>query len=187
LICEIATLEFPVLVIVTFWVAEEVPVVTFPKLKLVGLMPRVSVAAIPVPLRPTEVGEVGALLTIEMLPDTVPTEVGRKATVIVVCCPAFTFRGSENPLTVKNAEPISVTWVMVSVAVPVFLIIRTCDKLVPTTPFTKLTDVGFTWIAGAGAGFTVSVAALLVTVPAVLLTTTRKVDPLSAVADAGVV
>jgi hypothetical protein len=57
-------------------VAEEVPVVTFPKLKLVGLMPNVSVAAIPVPVRPTDVGEVGALLTNEMLPDVDPTAVG---------------------------------------------------------------------------------------------------------------
>ena len=73
------------LVIVTFCAAEEVPVVTFPKLRLVGLMPNVRVAAIPVPLRPTDVGEVGALLTIEMLPDADPTTVGRKATVMVVC------------------------------------------------------------------------------------------------------
>ena len=42
-------------------------------------------------------------------------------------------------------------------------------------------------MAGAGAGLTVSVAALLVTVPAVLLTTTEKVDPLSVVVVAGVV
>src|SRR6267143_73280 len=39
------------------------------------------------------------LLTIEMLPDAEPTDVGRKATVIEVCCPAFTFKGRENPLT----------------------------------------------------------------------------------------
>ena len=42
-------------------------------------------------------------------------------------------------------------------------------------------------MAGAAAGFTVSVAALLVTVPAVLLTMTRKVDPLSVVVVPGVV
>ncbi len=96
------------LVIVTFCVAEEVPVVTFPKLRLVGLMLRVRIAAMPVPLRATEVGEVGALLTIEMLPDAEPITVGRKATVIVVCCPAFTFKGSKNPLTLK-AEPVAVT------------------------------------------------------------------------------
>ena len=38
-----------------------------------------------------------------------------------------------------------------------------------------------------GAGFNVSVAAALVTVPVVLLTATRNVDPLSEVAVAGVV
>ena len=110
LICEIVTLELPALVIVTFCVGEEVPVVTFPKLKPVaGLMPRVRVAAIPVPLTTTEVGDVSALLTMETLPDTGPAEVGRNVTVIVVCCPAFTFKGSEYPLTLKKAEPVSVT------------------------------------------------------------------------------
>ena len=50
------------------------------------------------------------------------------------------------------------------------------------------------WLAGwvvmegaTGAALTVRVAALLVTVPAVLLTTTSKVDPLSEVVVAGVV
>jgi len=46
------------------------------------------------------------------------------------------------------------------------------------------------WVVIVGAtraGFTVSVAALLVTVPAVLLTTTAKVAPLSAVVVVGVV
>jgi hypothetical protein len=50
------------------------------------------------------------------------------------------------------------------------------------------------WLAGdvvivgaTGAGFTVRVAAALVTVPAVLLTATVNVDPLSVVAVAGVV
>src|SRR5260370_493548 len=90
----------------------------------------------------------------DMLPDAGPTKVGRKATVIVVCCPAFTLRGNVNPLTVKAAEPVSVTWVMLKVAVPVFLMIRGRDKLVPTGAFPKL--IGLTWIAGAGAGVTVS-------------------------------
>jgi hypothetical protein len=106
---------------VTFCDAEEVPVVTFPKLRLVGLMPKVSVAAIAVPLRPTEVGEVGALLTIEIAPDTLPTEVGRKVAVIVVCLPAFTFKGSENPLTLNVADPDIVIWVMFNVAEPVLV------------------------------------------------------------------
>jgi hypothetical protein len=67
----------------------------------------VKTAAILVPLRGTDVGDVGALLTIEMLPETVPTVVGRKAAVIVVCCPAFTLSGNENPLTLKP-EPVAV-------------------------------------------------------------------------------
>ena len=70
-------------------------------------------------------------------------------------------------------------------AVPVFLMIKDWDRLVPTGSFPKL--IGFTWIAGAAAAFTVSVAALLVTVPAVFVTTTRNVDPLSEVVVAGVV
>jgi hypothetical protein len=103
------TLELPVFVIVTFWAAEEVPVVTFPKFNpVVGLIPRVRIAAIPVPLSVTGGGELGALLAMETLPDTAPTEVGRKVTEIVVCCPAFTFKGNVNPLTVKKAEPVSV-------------------------------------------------------------------------------
>jgi hypothetical protein len=42
-------------------------------------------------------------------------------------------------------------------------------------------------VGDTGAGFTVSVAAELVTVPTVLLTTTANVDPLSEVVVAGVV
>jgi hypothetical protein len=104
-IFEIVTLALPVFVMVTSCVREELPVVTLPKLRLVGLMPSVSVAAIPVPLSPTRVGDVGALLTIEMLPDAVPTDPGRKVAVIVVCFPAFTFKGRENPLTLNELEP----------------------------------------------------------------------------------
>jgi hypothetical protein len=142
-ICEIVTLELPVLVRVTVCAAEDVPVVILPKLRLVGLIPRVWVAAIPEPLREIEVGEVGALLTIEILPDAEPTTVGMNATVIVICCPAFTLRGSVNPLTV-NAEPVSFICVMLRVAVPVFLIIKAWDVVVPTTSFTKLIEVGLT-------------------------------------------
>src|SRR6266478_943787 len=128
---EIVTFEFPLLVSVA---PSELlpPTLTVPKPRLVGLMPRVKVAAIPVPFRPTEVGEPGALLTIERLPDTAPAVVGRKATVIVVCCPAATFKGSENPLTLKT-ETVGFTWVMVRAAEPVFLMIKVWDKLVPTT------------------------------------------------------
>jgi hypothetical protein len=42
-------------------------------------------------------------------------------------------------------------------------------------------------VGATGAGFTVRVAALLVAVPALLLTTTKNVEPLSEVVVAGVV
>ena len=93
---------------VTLCEAEAVFVVTLPKLRLVGLILSVKVAAIPVPVRLTGVGEVGALLTIERLPDTAPTAVGRNPAVIVVCCPAVTFNGRENPLALKT-EPVTFT------------------------------------------------------------------------------
>jgi hypothetical protein len=79
------TFELPVFVMITLCEAEEVFVVTLPKLRLVGLIPSVKVAAIPVPVRLTGVGEVGALLTMEMLPEAAPTAVGRNPSVIVVC------------------------------------------------------------------------------------------------------
>jgi len=46
---------------------------------------------------------------------------------------------------------------------------------------------GVVIVGATGAGFTVSVAAVLVTVPAVFVTTTSNVDPLSAVVVTGVV
>src|SRR5260370_3621493 len=107
LICEIVTLELPVFVIVTLCAADEVPVVTFPKVKFAGLIPRVKVLAIPVPLRLTDVGDVGALLRMDILPEASPTEAGMQATLIVLCCPAPTFKCREYPLTL-NAAPDSV-------------------------------------------------------------------------------
>jgi hypothetical protein len=140
---EIVTFALPVLVTVTVCAAEEVPVVMLPKLRLGGLMPSVRTAAIPEPLRGTGVGEVGALLTMEMVPDTEPTTVGTNATVMVVCCPAFTLNGSEKPLTLK-AEPDTFTCVMLKVAVPVFLRIKAWEVVVPTTLLLpKLIEVGF--------------------------------------------
>lgn len=91
---EMVTFEFPVFVTVTFCELL-LPIFTFPKPRVVGLIASVNVAATPVPLRVTAVGDVGALLTIDRLPDTVPVTVGRKPTVIVLCWPALIFRGRE--------------------------------------------------------------------------------------------
>jgi hypothetical protein len=59
---------------------------------------------------------------------------------------------------------------------------------VAVCPAVTVWFAGCVVIAGAtGAAFTVSVAALLVVVPALLLTTTAKVDPLSEVVVTAVV
>jgi hypothetical protein len=69
---------------------------------------------------------------------------------------------------------------------PLFVNVMVCELLVPVTTFPKLALLGVAVIC-AGVGFTVSVAGLLVTLPAALLTTTSKVDPLSDVVVTGVV
>jgi hypothetical protein len=76
---------------------------------------------------------------------------------------------------------------MVNVAVPVLVMIKSWVKLLPTTSLPKLMGLELSWMPATRAGFTVSVAFVLVTLPAVLLTTTSNVDPLSAVTVAGVV
>jgi hypothetical protein len=84
-------------------------------------------------------------------------------------------------LVAVAAVPLNFT-VLVPCVAPKFA--PTIVTEVPTRP-----DTGFRLVilGTAVAGFTVSVAAALVTVPAVLLTTTANADPLSAVVVAGVV
>ena len=55
---------------------ELVPVSTLPKLTALVLSERVCVAATPVPFNATTLGEVGALLTIVMLPLAAPAIAG---------------------------------------------------------------------------------------------------------------
>ena len=72
---EMTALEFPVFVIVTVWELE-LPTLIPAKLKLVGFAESVTVAAVPVPLRATAVGELGALLAMFTVPVRLPAVVG---------------------------------------------------------------------------------------------------------------
>ena len=101
-------------------------------------------AAIPEPLRATEVGELDALLAMEMVPETAPTDAGKKFAVTVVFCPALTLKGNDNPLSVNAVEPDAVTCVMLKVAEPVFVRIRACDSFVPIGSFPKLRELELT-------------------------------------------
>jgi hypothetical protein len=102
----IVTLEFPLFVKVTFC-EPLLPSPTFPKLKLVGLAPSSCVAATPVPLSPMESGEFGPLFTSEMVPVTLPTDVGAKTALNVALAPAAIVRGVVKPVMLK-LEPETV-------------------------------------------------------------------------------
>ena len=99
-ILEIVTFEFPVFVTVMFCELL-LPTLTFPKLRLVGLTPRVRVATTPEPLRLTDVGEVGALLTIEMFPITLAVAAGVNTALNVALFPTGIVTGVARPLTLN--------------------------------------------------------------------------------------
>ena len=94
------------------------PTVTFPKLRLVGLTPSKRVT--PVPESDTVAGELVALLAIEMLPVTLPDEVGAKMALKAVLCPAVRVRGNDSPLILKPA-PLTVACEIVTLPVPVLV------------------------------------------------------------------
>ena len=106
------------LVIVTPCVEDE-PVFTFPNATLLVLNVRISVAATPVPLKPIVVGEVGALLTIEMLPVAEPAAAGWKTALNVLVSPGLMESGTVKPEVLKPV-PLTVAWVIVSTPFPVF-------------------------------------------------------------------
>ena len=99
---EMVTFEFPVLVRLAL--SELLlPTFTLPKLRLVGFAVSTKVAVTPVPLKGIISGELGALLTSETAPVTLPAEVGANATLKVVLCPAAMVVGTGSPEMLKPA------------------------------------------------------------------------------------
>jgi hypothetical protein len=87
------------------------------------------------------VGEVGALLTIVMVPVALPLVVGVNVTVNVVFEPWLTVVGAR---FVVNAPELIVADVMFKVALPVFVRVTFWVELLPTlTPLVNETDEGF--------------------------------------------
>ena len=88
------TLEFPAFVRVT---ADALlfPIATVPKLILEELEVRNAVAAIPMPLKETVLGELEISLITETLPARTPAAFGEKTTLNVACFPAPITEGSE--------------------------------------------------------------------------------------------
>jgi hypothetical protein len=136
----------PVFVSVSVCVAE-LPVFTLPKLRLLELKLRVSVAATPAPVSATEAGEPGALLVMVRLPLALPADVGANCTLNVFDCPAFTDNGKVNPL-VLNSLPVTLTWETVNAPVPVSLSWMVWESLDPTVTLPKPTLDGVIVSAG---------------------------------------
>ena len=102
---DTVTLEFPAFVRVTLNVLL-FPTETFPKFKLDVLVVRNAVAAIPIPLKDTALGELEMSLMTETLPDKIPAAFGEKTTLNVDCFPAPITKGSEMPVMATPAAVV---------------------------------------------------------------------------------
>src|SRR5713226_2156141 len=130
------TLELPVSVSVTVCAAL-LPKFTLPKLRLVGFAVSRKVAVTPVPLRAIASGELGALLTSETAPVTLPAALGVKPTLNVALLPAAMVTGAVMPVRLKSL-PDTVAWEIVTLALPVLDSLMVCELLVPVTTLPKL-------------------------------------------------
>ena len=74
------------------------PSSTLPKAKLAGEMLTPGCAAVPVPVRATVEGELGALLVIVIVPGKLPAVVGAKMALKVALAPAAIVLGVTKPL-----------------------------------------------------------------------------------------
>jgi hypothetical protein len=120
------------------------PTLTFPKLRVDVLRPRRRVAATPVPLREIASGELGALLTRVIVPDTAPAALGPKTASNVKALLAAMVTGVVIPVVLKPA-PVTVTEEIVTVALPPLARLTVCELLVPvvTLPKAALLGVAF--------------------------------------------
>src|SRR2546422_3078498 len=92
-------------------------------------------------------GEFGASLTSETVPDALPVVVGANCTLKVLDCPGGRVRGKVRPLMVKPA-PVTLACAMVKLALPELVKVRFCTPLVPTSTLPKLTVAGVTESCG---------------------------------------
>src|SRR2546425_3321327 len=181
LICEMLTLELPELVRVTVCGVLWLPTVTFPKLRLVGLAVRRKVEVTPVPLNAMAEGELGASLTSERLPVTLPALVGAKATLKLVLCPALRVSGTVRPVMLKPF-PEGVACEMVTLPVPELIRVMVCELRVPTATSPKLALGGTTESCGCTA---VPLRAIVVGEFGALLTRDTKGVMLGVMAEVG--
>jgi hypothetical protein len=150
-IIEIVKSAVPAFVNVTAEVLD-VPVVTFPKLTLAGLMLSCGFATKVVAVIGTVAVDVApaALLKLSVsVPVTVPPELLLNHTVAVATCPAASVNGKVTPV-MENCETDGVTCVSVMLDCPVFVTDSVSDVFCPTvTPLNvKLNGASCAEIAG---------------------------------------
>jgi hypothetical protein len=135
---------------------------------------------VPVPLKAIVVGELGALLTIEMLPLALAAVVGANWALNVVLSPAPNVSGALSPLILIPA-PDAVAPVIVTLAVPAFVNVIDWVPLLPTATDPKFTLEG---LALSWPCIPVPVNAIVAGEPGALLTI--EMPPVAAPAEAGV-
>ena len=124
------------------------------------------------------------LLVTVIPPVTLPVADGVKVTLSVPACPDARICPEARPLMLKPG-PEYATPEIVTLEFPELVNVTFCVLLLPTLTLPKPRLVGLT-VSKSVEALTVSVAALLVTLPAELLTITVNCAPLSEVAVAGV-
>src|SRR2546422_1043755 len=139
--CEMVRLAVPEFVKVRVC-APVVPTSALPKLTLGGVTE--SWGCTPVPLRAMVLGELGALLMSETLPDTLPVAVGANCTLNVLDCPGGRVTGNVSPLMLKPPAPVTLPCATVKLALPELVKVMFCTPVLPTSTLPKVTLGGVT-------------------------------------------
>ncbi len=131
----------------------------------------------PVPEIGIDIGEFAASLTIVIAPENAAAFGGANTTLSVADCPGEIVEPlrTEGELKACGAMP---TLAIVVGALPVFVNVTEIVLLDPRTTFPKL-SVGASAVRRGVPPVTVSIAGLLIRLPAELLTTAMKIEPSS--------
>src|SRR2546426_671757 len=113
--CAMVRLALPEFVKVRFC-TPVLPTSALPKLTLGGVTE--SWGCTPVPLRAMVLGELGALLMSETLPDTLPVAVGANCTLKELDCPGGRETRNVSPLMLKPPAPVTLPCATVKLALP---------------------------------------------------------------------
>jgi len=139
--------ELLLFVSVTFCLLLVLPTASVPRFSDDGMAESCPVGAVPMPLRATTVGDVGALLTNDRLPVTLPEAEGIKSMLIVPDPPAAIVIGRDSPTVAKSAR-VMFAALMERAVLPGFETVSDCLPLLPTLTLPNARLPGSTEICG---------------------------------------